>query len=415
MLRYMHAPRGEGPLAHRRDDPARLLHDEAQRHHRDDAGDLAGVRAACIPFAPARSGAGLRRAVPAARGRALAEITGFARCRCSRTPARRASTPACWSSAPTTASRGDAHRTVCLIPTSRARHQSGERRDGGHEGRRRWRPMRTGNIDLADLQAKAAQHAAEARRADGDVSVDARRVRSGHQGDLRRSSTQHGGQVYMDGANMNAQVGLCRPGDIGADVCHLNLHKTFCIPHGGGGPGMGPIGVAAASGAVPARRTRWCERRSRAGCGTVSAAPWGSASILPISCVYIAADGRRGAGRGHQDRDPQSPTTSRSGSRGTTRCSTPARTGWWRTSASSTCARSRRRAGIEVEDIAKRLIDYGFHAPTVSFPVPGTLMIEPTESRVEGGARPLLRRDDRDPRGDPRGREPASPIATTTC
>ena len=205
----------------------------------------------------------------------------------------------------------------------------------------------------------------------------------------------------MDGANMNAQVGLCRPGDIGADVCHLNLHKTFCIPHGGGGPGMGPIARRGAPRAVPARpsggRRRAASRRS----APVSAAPWGSASILPISWAYIAMMGADGPAPRDRGRDPQRELHRASGSsahfpvalHGQAAAAS-------RTSASSTCARSRRRAGIEVEDIAKRLMDYGFHAPTMSFPVAGHADGRADRERVEGRARSVLRRDDRDPRGD---------------
>jgi glycine dehydrogenase len=186
-----------------------------------------------------------------------------------------------------------------------------------------------------------------------------------------------GGQVYLDGANMNAQVGLCRPGDYGADVCHLNLHKTFCIPHGGGGPGMGPIGVAEHLATFlpghPVVPIHGEERHA------VSAAPWGSASILPISWVYIRLMGAEGLKRASEVAilsanyiahrlDQHFPVLYR-GENGTV---------------AHECVIDTRAlkgaAGVEVEDIAKRLIDYGFHAPTVSFPVPGTLMIEPTES-----------------------------------
>ena len=183
----------------------------------------------------------------------------------------------------------------------------------------------------------------------------------------------------MDGANLNAQVGLCRPADIGADVCHLNLHKTFCIPHGGGGPGMGPIGVARHLAPHPARPPRRAARAIAQSCGTVSAAPWGSAAILPISWAYISLMGQEGlvdatkvailnanyiARRlaGHYD-------LLYSGAHGLIahECIIDTRP-------------FKQSAGIEVEDIAKRIIDYGFHPPTVSFPVAGTLMIEPTES-----------------------------------
>src|SRR5438128_2565559 len=188
----------------------------------------------------------------------------------------------------------------------------------------------------------------------------------------------HGGQVYMDGANMNAQVGLVRPADIGADVCHLNLHKTFCIPHGGGGPGMGPICAAAHLGpflpdhpVVPLRQQQPC--------GTVAAAPWGSAWILPISWAYIALMGREGlveatklailnANYVARRLAPHYPLLY-AGQHGLVahECIID-------------CRPFKASAGIEVDDIAKRIIDYGFHPPTVSFPVAGTLMIEPTES-----------------------------------
>ena len=182
----------------------------------------------------------------------------------------------------------------------------------------------------------------------------------------------------MDGANMNAQVGLCRPADIGADVCHLNLHKTFCIPHGGGGPGMGPISVAAhLAPFLPGHPL--VRRAATAGIGPVSAAPWGSASILLISWAYIRMMGA--AGLTHATKvailnanyiakrlEPHYPVVYK-GAHGRVahECIVDLRP-------------LKKLAGIEVEDVAKRLMDYGFHAPTMSFPIPGTLMIEPTES-----------------------------------
>jgi glycine dehydrogenase len=189
---------------------------------------------------------------------------------------------------------------------------------------------------------------------------------------------QHGGQVYLDGANMNAMVGLARPGDIGGDVCHLNLHKTFCIPHGGGGPGMGPIGVAAhLAPYLPGNAV--VETGGENAIGAISAAPWGSAEILPISWAYIrmlGAEGLTQATRvailnanymahrleGHYPvlyRGPNGMVAHE--------CIIDPRA-------------LKTSAGVEATDIAKRLMDYGFHAPTVSFPVAGTLMIEPTES-----------------------------------
>jgi glycine dehydrogenase len=188
----------------------------------------------------------------------------------------------------------------------------------------------------------------------------------------------HGGQVYMDGANMNAQVGLCRPGDIGADVCHLNLHKTFCIPHGGGGPGMGPICVA--KQLVPYLPSNpQSQIPNPKSVGPVSAAPYGSASILTISWMYIAMMGPDGLKEATQvailnanymaqrlkDHYPLLYTGTQ---------------GRVAHEFILDCRPLEATSGVKVEDIAKRLMDYGFHAPTMSWPVPGTLMIEPTES-----------------------------------
>jgi glycine dehydrogenase len=189
-----------------------------------------------------------------------------------------------------------------------------------------------------------------------------------------------GGQVYLDGANMNAQVGLCRPGDYGADVCHLNLHKTFCIPHGGGGPGMGPIGVAEhLKSFLPGLPTLNSPLSTLSpSVGPVAQAPYGSASILTISWMYIRMMGPRGltdatkiailnANYIARRLDSHFPVLFK-GKRGLV---------------AHECIvdlRQFKPAGIEVEDAAKRLMDYGFHAPTVSFPVAGTMMIEPTES-----------------------------------
>ena len=186
---------------------------------------------------------------------------------------------------------------------------------------------------------------------------------------------EHGGQVYMDGANMNAQVGLCRPADMGADVCHLNLHKTFCIPHGGGGPGMGPIGVA--EHLVPFLPSHVVVNLGgESPIGAVSAAPWGSASILPISWVYIAAIGAAGltdatkiailnANYIAKRLDAYFPVLYK---------------GQGGLVAHECILDFRQFKSVTVEDVAKRLMDYGFHAPTISWPVTGTMMVEPTES-----------------------------------
>ena len=188
----------------------------------------------------------------------------------------------------------------------------------------------------------------------------------------------HGGQVYLDGANMNAQVGLSRPGDYGADVSHLNLHKTFCIPHGGGGPGMGPIGVKAhLAPFLPGHPVT--DSGPTHAVGPVSAAPFGSASILTISYMYILMMGGEGLRRATEIAilnanyiagrlDPHFPVLYRNAKgRVAHECIVDPRP-------------LKASTGVTVDDIAKRLIDYGFHAPTMSFPVPGTLMIEPTES-----------------------------------
>lgn len=233
-----------------------------------------------------------------------------------------------------------------------------------------------GNIDFEDLKEKAEAHRDE-------LAVLMITYPSTHGVfeeaiiDICELIHQNGGQVYMDGANMNAQVGLTSPGIIGADVCHLNLHKTFCIPHGGGGPGMGPIGVAEhLTPYLPGHYTDHSKNPS------ISAAPYGSASILPISHAYIAMMGAEGLKKATilailnanyiasllKDHYPvlYANAKGRNAHELIIDC------------------REFKKAGIEVEDIAKRLIDYGFHAPTVSFPVPGTMMIEPTESEVKG-------------------------------
>jgi glycine dehydrogenase len=183
----------------------------------------------------------------------------------------------------------------------------------------------------------------------------------------------HGGQVYLDGANLNAMVGLARPGDIGADVCHMNLHKTFCIPHGGGGPGVGPIGVA------PHLVPFLPGHVAQGGGHAVSAAPEGSASILPITWMYIRMMGGKGLKEASQmailnanyiarKLEPHFPVLYQG------------RHGFIAHECILDTRDVKESAGVSVEDIAKRLIDYGFHAPTMSWPVAGTLMIEPTES-----------------------------------
>jgi glycine dehydrogenase len=273
-------------------------------------------------------------------------------------------------------SRGDTHREICLIPQS----AHGTNPASAVMAGMKVIVVRTdedGNIDVDDLRAKATEH----RKDLAALMVTYPSTHGVFEESIREVCEiihEAGGQVYMDGANMNAMVGLCRPGDIGADVCHLNLHKTFCIPHGGGGPGMGPIGVAAhLAPFLPGHPV--VRVGGEQAVGAISAAPWGSASILPISYLYIKMMGGEGLTKATKlailnanyiakRLEDHYPTLYR-GSNGTVahECIIDPRS-------------LKQSAGIEVEDIAKRLMDYGFHAPTVSFPVAGTLMIEPTES-----------------------------------
>jgi glycine dehydrogenase len=272
-------------------------------------------------------------------------------------------------------SRGEGHRNVCLIPSSA---------HGTNPASAQMVGMDVvvvkcdehGNVDIADLRAKAEQHGSKLAA----VMVtypSTHGVFEAEISTLCKIIHAHGGQVYLDGANMNAQVGVSRPGDYGADVSHLNLHKTFCIPHGGGGPGVGPIGVKAhLAPFLPGHPTL---DGGSAPVGPVSAAPHGSASILPISYMYILMMGGEGLTRATQTAilsanyiakrlAPHFPVLyANENGRVAHECILDPR-GFKDT------------VGVTVEDIAKRLIDYGFHAPTMSFPVAGTLMIEPTES-----------------------------------
>ncbi len=275
------------------------------------------------------------------------------------------------------ASRGEAHRDICLIPSSAHGTNPASAVMAGY------RVVvtgcdRDGNVDLADLRAKAAQH--------GDrlaaLMVTYPSTHGVFEEGIREICDvvhRHGGQVYMDGANMNAQVGLTSPAAIGADVCHLNLHKTFCIPHGGGGPGIGPIGVAAHLAPFLPNHPLRADAGPATGFGPVSAAPFGSAGILPISYAYIRMMGAAGLRRATEVAilnanymaarlRPHFPVLY-TGANGLVahECILD-------------CRGFQAEAGVGVEDIAKRLQDYGFHAPTMSWPVTGTLMVEPTES-----------------------------------
>jgi glycine dehydrogenase len=326
------------------------------------------------PFAPVEQAKGYRELFDRLES-ALREITGFAAVSLQPNAGSQGEYAGMLVISAYHRSRGQGQRNVCLIPQSA---------HGTNPATAVMAGMKVvvvktdanGNIDVADLRKQAEAHAK-------DLAALMVTYPSTH-GVFEESITEvckivhdNGGQVYLDGANMNAMVGLARPGDIGADVCHLNLHKTFCIPHGGGGPGMGPIGVAAhlapflpGNPVVPV---------GSGTSGAVSAAPWGSASILPISMMYIDMMGGEGltyatkvailnANYIAKRLEPHFPVLYK-GKNGTIahECIVDPRG-------------AKAASGVEVEDIAKRLMDYGFHAPTVSFPVAGTLMIEPTES-----------------------------------
>lgn len=273
--------------------------------------------------------------------------------------------------------QGEAFRNVCLIPSSAHGTNPASAAMVGLEVVV-VKCDDQGNVEVADLRQKAEKYsdhlAALMITYPSTHGVFEEAIK-----EICQITHENGGQVYMDGANMNAQVGLTRPGDIGADVCHLNLHKTFCIPHGGGGPGMGPIGVAAHLAPFLPGHPVVNGVGGEKGLGSVSAAPWGSAAILPIPYAYIAMMGQAGLSEATKiailnanyianQLDPYYPVLYKGSSgRVAHECIIDLRP-------------LKESSGITAEDVAKRLMDYGFHAPTLSFPVPGTLMIEPTES-----------------------------------
>jgi len=326
------------------------------------------------PFAPAEQWGGYRAMFEQLEAW-LAEITGFAAVSLQPNSGAQGEYAGLLAIRAYHRGRGEAHRTVCLIPQSAHGTNPASAVLAGmqvvvvHS-------KADGTIDHDDLRAKAEQHA----KVLGALMVTYPSTHGVFEDGIRDVCEivhRHGGQVYMDGANMNAQLGLTRPGEIGADVCHLNLHKTFCIPHGGGGPGMGPIAVA--KHLAPYLPGHPLAPPAKHAVGPVSAAPWGSASILPISFAYIAMMGEPGLKRATQVAilganyiahrlDAHYPVLY------------TGQNGRVAHELILDCRGFKKTAGIEVEDIAKRLMDYGFHAPTMSFPVPGTLMVEPTES-----------------------------------
>jgi glycine dehydrogenase len=324
------------------------------------------------PFAPASQTAGYAQLFKDLENW-LAEITGFAATSLQPNAGSQGEYAGLLAIQEYHASRGQHARRICLIPTS----AHGTNPASAVMAGLTVVPVacdKHGNIDVADLRVKASEHA-------NDLACLMVTYPSTH-GVFEESIKEicaivheHGGQVYMDGANLNAQVGLCRPGEIGADVCHINLHKTFCIPHGGGGPGMGPICVAAHLAPFLPKHPV-----VDMGGGTkhspVSAAPWGSASILPISWMYIALMGPENLRKATQVAILNANYIAKrledyypvlyKGKSGMV--------------AHECIVDLRQYKSVTVEDIAKRLMDYGFHAPTISFPVAGTMMIEPTES-----------------------------------
>ncbi len=351
------------------------------------------------PFAPPDQTAGYKKICQQLE-EWLAEITGFAAISLQPNAGSQGEFAGLLAIREYHASRGEAHRNVCLIPTSAHGTNPASAIMAGFKVVS-VACLKDGDIDLADLRAKADQHARDLAA----LMVTYPSTHGVFEPTIREICDivhAHGGQVYMDGANMNAQVGLCRPGDYGADVCHLNLHKTFCIPHGGGGPGVGPIGVAkhlmpylprefildpttgkilfgeGDRGKRPPYRNGSNYHSGGGNAGNVAAAPYGSASILTITWMYIRMMGAEGLKRASEVAilnanyiakrlDPYFPVLFK-GKHGLVAHECIVDLRQWKS------------AGIEVEDVAKRLMDYGFHAPTVSFPVAGTMMIEPTES-----------------------------------
>jgi glycine dehydrogenase len=309
----------------------------------------------------------------------LAEITGFAAISLQPNAGSQGEFAGLLAIREYHASRGEAHRNICLIPTSAHGTNPASAVMAGFKVVS-VACLKDGDIDLADLRAKADEHARDLAA----LMVTYPSTHGVFEPTIREICDivhSHGGQVFMDGANMNAQCGLCRPGDYGADVCHLNLHKTFCIPHGGGGPGVGPIGVAkhlvSFLPRLPSLNSQPSTLNSAA-TGPVAAAPYGSASILTITWMYIRMMGAEGLKRASEVAilnanyiakrlDPHFPVLFK-GKHGLVAHECIIDLRQWKS------------AGIEVEDVAKRLMDYGFHAPTVSWPVAGTMMIEPTES-----------------------------------
>ena len=327
------------------------------------------------PFVPAEQAAGYHEIIDDL-DKSLSEITGFAKMSFQPNSGAQGEYAGLLVIQAYHQSRGDAHRNIVLIPTSAHGTNPASAAMCGLKIVL-VRCDKSGNIDIDELREKAIQHKANL----ACLMITYPSTHGVYEESIIEITNiihENGGQVYMDGANMNAQVGLTSPGSIGADVCHLNLHKTFAIPHGGGGPGMGPIGVAKHLAQFLPSHTV-IQTGGASGIHAISAAPYGSALILLVSYGYIKMLGGDGATEATRiailnanyikESLKDHFSTLYSGVNG--RCAHEM---------ILSCVAFKRDAGIEVGDIAKRLMDYGYHAPTVSFPVPDTLMIEPTES-----------------------------------
>ncbi|MEO7762388.1 MAG: aminomethyl-transferring glycine dehydrogenase, partial [Casimicrobiaceae bacterium] len=334
------------------------------------------------PFAPPDQGVGYRELI-ASLEQMLVQATGYAAVSIQPNAGSQGEYAGLLIIQAYHASRGEAHRDVCLIPSSA---------HGTNPASAQMAGMQVvvvacdeqGNVDLDDLKAKATQHGDKLAA----IMVTYPSTHGVFEAGIKELCAivhEHGGQVYVDGANMNAMVGLSAPGQFGADVSHLNLHKTFCIPHGGGGPGVGPVAVGGhLAKFLPGHRAVFAQPEDAARIGAISAAPYGSASILPISWMYMRMMGADGLTAATETAilaanyvarrlNPHYPVLY-AGVDGLVahECILDLRP-------------LRAASGIEVDDVAKRLMDFGFHSPTMSFPVPGTLMVEPTESesRIE--------------------------------
>ncbi len=326
------------------------------------------------PFAPVEQVAGFRRIVEDLEAW-LADLTGMAAVSLQPNSGAQGEYAGLLAIRGYHHARGEAHRRVCLIPASAHGTNPASAVMAGFEVVN-VACDDAGNIDVVDLTEQARKHqehlAALMLTYPSTHGVFESQVTA-----ICRIIHEHGGQVYLDGANMNAQVGLCRPGEYGADVCHLNLHKTFAMPHGGGGPGVGPIAVAAHL--APYLPSKTIDTTSAPAAGPVAGAPFGSAGVLPIPWAYIRLMGGAGLRRASAVAILNANYMARRLSEHYRVLFTGER-GYSAHEFIIDLRPFKKSAGVEVDDVAKRLMDFGFHAPTMSFPVPGTLMIEPTES-----------------------------------